>query len=117
MADLTSDAIASNFQKFSISQSDAGRELVLQLAGTNLTHANLQAVYSYITTAHGVDGSGDSAFTVAAIGTADGTAFVSGTTDTVFMRVQGTGTFDTTDAAAGIGGCTVTVEAVFSPAL
>ena len=48
MADLTNDAIASNFQKFSISQSDAGRELVLKLAGTNLTNADLLAVYNYI---------------------------------------------------------------------
>jgi hypothetical protein len=116
MADLTSDAIASNFQKFSISQSDAGRELVLQLAGTNLTHANLQAVYSYITTAHGSAGTGDSAFTVAAIGTADGTPFVSGTTDTVFMRVQGTGDLTLADADAGVAGLTITTVAVFQPA-
>lgn len=116
MADLTNDAIASNFQKFSISQSDAGRELVLKLAGTNLTNADLLAVYNYITTAHGVAGSGDSAFTVAAIGTVDGTPFVSGTTDDVFLRVQGTGDLTLATADMGISGLTITTVAVFQPA-
>ena len=120
MADLTSDAIASNFNKFSISQSDAGRELVVKFALSNMTDANLLAFYRAITVAGGSGGTlpadtGD-AFTVAAMGTADGSAFVSGTTDVVFFRVQGTGTFSTVDAAAGTG-ATVTVEAVFAPAL
>ena len=48
--------------------------------------------------------------------TANGAAFSSGVTDVVYMRVQGTGTFNTTDAAAGTG-ATVTVEAIFTPAL
>ncbi len=117
MADLTGDAIASNFQKFSISQSDVGRELVLKLAGTDLTNADLLAVYNYITTAHGSAGTGDSAFTVAAIGTADGSAFVSGTTDNVFLRVQGTGDLTLATADMGISGLTITIVAEFKPAL
>ncbi len=120
MADLTSDAIASNFQKFSISQSDAGRELIVKIALTNMTNANVLAIYNAITNAGGAAGvlpadTGD-AFTVAAIGTATGVAFESGVTDVLFMRVQGTGTFSTVDAAAGTG-ATVTVEATFAPAL
>ena len=110
-----------NFGKHRINQADVGRELIVKVALTNMTDANVTAIRNAITLAGGVAGvlpatTGD-AFTVAAIGTADGSAFVSGTTDVIFMRVQGTGTFDTTDAAAGIGGCTVTVEAVFTPAL
>lgn len=117
MADLTSTYVADNYNKFSLSQSDAGRELVLKVAGTNLTDANLKAIINYITTSHGSAGTGDSAFTVAALGTADGSAFVSGTTDTVFLRAQGTGELTLADADAGVGGVTVTIEAVFAPRL
>ena len=110
-----------NQLKHVINQADVGRELIIKIALTNMTDANVTSIRNAITQSGGVAGSlpantGD-AFTVAAIGTANGAAFVSGTTDVLFMRVQGTGTFDTTDAAAGIGGATVTVEAVFAPAL
>lgn len=119
MADLTNDNIAANFNKFAISQSDAGRELVVKVALSNMTHANLLAIYRAITLAggsgSGTDQDGPDAFTVAAFGTADGSAFQSGVTDNVFFRVQGTGTFNTTTAAAGTG-ATVTVEAIFTPA-
>ena len=119
-AGATLSVLTTNFGKHVISQSDAGRELIIKVALTNMTDANVTTIRNAITQSGGVAGvlpasTGD-AFTIAAIGTADGTAFVSGTTDVLFMRVQGTGTFDTTDAAAGIGGCTVTVEAVFAPA-
>jgi allophanate hydrolase subunit 1 len=120
-AGATLSVLTTNFGKHVISQSDAGRELIIKIALTNMTDANVTTIRNAITQAGGVAGvlpatTGD-AFTVAAIGTATGVPFVSGTTDVLFMRVQGTGTFDTTDAAAGIGGCTVTVEAVFTPAL
>ena len=109
-----------NFGKHVINQADVGRELIVKIALTDMTDANVTAIRNAITLAGGSAGSlpsntGD-AFTVAAIGTATGAAFVSGTTDVLYMRVQGTGTFDTTDAAAGTG-ATVTVEAVFAPAL
>jgi len=120
-AGTTLSVLTTNFGKHVISQSDAGRELIIKIALTNMTDANVTTIRNAITQSGGVAGvlpasTGD-AFTVAAIGTANGAAFVSGVTDVLFMRVQGTGTFDTTDAAAGIGGCTVTVEAVFTPAL
>jgi hypothetical protein len=125
MADVTSLAVGAttvgaNYNKFVINTSDAGRELIVKFALTNMTNANLLAFYNAITQAGGASGvlpsnTGD-AFTVAGFGTANGSAFVSGTTDIVYFRVQGTGTFDTTDAAAGTG-ATVTVEAVFQPAL
>jgi len=110
-----------NALKHVINQADVGRELIIKIALTNMTDANVTTIRNAITQAGGSAGAlpantGD-AFTVAAIGTANGAAFQSGVTDVLFMRVQGTGTFDTTDAAAGIGGCTVTVEAVFAPAL
>jgi hypothetical protein len=128
MADFLTDSynsvgttkLSANFGKHAISTSDAGRELVVKVALSNMTDANVTAIRNAITQAGGVAGvlpanTGD-AFTVAAVGTADGSAFVSGVTDVVFMRVQGTGTFSTVDAA-GTTGATVTVEAVFQPAL
>ncbi len=109
-----------NSRKFVISQSDAGRELVVKVALSNMTNDDLYAMYQAITLSGGdgtgSDTNGPDAFTVAGFGTAAGTAFVSGTTDVVFFRVQGTGTFNTTTAAAGTG-ATVTVEAIFTPAL
>ena len=109
-----------NALKHKINQADVGRELIVKIALENMTDANVTAIRNAITQSGGVAGvlpsnTGD-AFTVAAIGTANGAAFSSGVTDVLFMRVQGTGTFDTTDAAAGTG-ATVTVEAVFTPAL
>ena len=120
-AGATVATFGQNFGKHKINQADVGRELIIKIALTNMTDANVTAIRNAITLAGGVAGAlpastGD-AFTVAAIGTADGSAFSTGVTDVLFMRVQGTGTFNTTDAAAGIGGCTVTVEAVFAPAL
>ncbi len=109
-----------NSRKFVISQSDAGRELVVKVALSNMTNDNLYAIYQAITLSGGdgtgSDTNGPDAFTVAGFGTANGSAFVSGTTDVVYFRVQGTGTFNTTTAAAGTG-ATVTVEAIFTPAL
>ena len=121
MADLISSTVGSstfgaNYLKHVINQADVGRELIVKLAGTDLTDANLKAVINYITTSHGSAGTGDSAFVVAAVGTADGTPFVSGTTDTVFLRVQGTGDLTVATADMGISGLTVTIEAIFTPA-
>lgn len=112
--------LGDNYGKHVINQADVGREYIVKVALTNMTDANVTAIRNAITLPGGSGGAlqsnqGD-AFTVAAIGTANGTAFQSGVTDVIYMRVQGTGTFDTTDAAAGTG-ATVTVEAVFTPAL
>jgi hypothetical protein len=119
-AGATIATLPANAGKHVINQADVGRELIVKVALTNMTDANVTAIRNAITQSGGVAGvlpadTGD-AFTVAAIGTADGSAFASGVTDVLFMRVQGTGTFSTVDAAAGFGGATVTVEAVFQPA-
>ena len=115
--------LGDNFGKHVINQADVGRELIVKIVKSgsgNITDAVLTSIRNNITQAGGSGGAlpsntGD-AFTVAAIGTAAGAAFSTGVTTTMYMRVQGTGTFDTTDAA-GSTGATVTVEAVFAPAL
>ena len=108
--------LPANNYKHVISTSDAGTTVIVKLAGTDLTDANLSAVIAYLTTSHGVDGAGDSAFTVAGVGTVDGTAFVSGTTDNVFLRIQGTGDYTAATADMEIGGLTVSTIAIFKPA-
>ena len=110
-----------NYGKHVINQADVGRELIVSAYKSGgLTDANITAIRNAITLAGGAAGvlpadTGD-AFTVAAIGTAAGAAFATGSTETVYFRVQGTGTFDTTDAA-GSTGATVAVVAVFAAAL
>jgi hypothetical protein len=115
-----------NALKNRISQSDAGREIVLSLASdSTINDAELNAAISEITRSQGSAGSGDSAFTIAAVGTADGSAFVSGTTATVFLRCQGTGNLTVADiksaaegaTGGGSGTFTATVLAIFAPAL
>jgi uncharacterized protein (AIM24 family) len=116
-AGATVATLPANYLKHVISQSDAGREIIVKVAKTDMTDAELNTIIKYLTTSHGSAGTGDSAFTVAAVGTADGSAFVSGTTDVVFLRMQGTGdyTVDSSDAH-GVTGAVTTIEAVFQPA-
>lgn len=110
-----------NYEKIVINQADVGRELIVKVAKTNITSAELNTIIKGITqtygTKTGVVAAEDSAFTVAAVGTADGSAFVSGTTDVVFLRVQGTGqlTADSSNAY-GVSGAVTTIEAIFTPA-
>jgi hypothetical protein len=122
---IAASQLGANNYKNAINQADVGRELIVKIVGNaGMVDAELNAAIARITTSQGSAGAGDSAFTVAAVGTADGTAFVSGTTTTVFLRVQGTGALTTaavvTAAEAAVGGgattFTVTIEAIFTPA-
>lgn len=108
--------LAANFRKHAINQADVGRELIVKIAKTNMTDAMVNAYINYITTSHGSAGSGDSAFVVAAVGTADGTAFESGVTDVIYLRVQGTGDLTVGSINALTGSPTATIEAIFTPA-
>ena len=137
MADFTGGSVASgagvagsvqlaaNFRKHAINQADVGRELIVKIAANaGMIQVELDAAIQYITTSHGSSGSGDSAFVVAALGTADGSAFVSGTTTDVFLRCQGTGNLTVASVKAAAedvtGGnattFTVTIPAIFTPA-
>jgi len=114
--------LGTNYEKFVINQADVGRELIVKVAKTDMTDAELNTIIKGITQAggsgSGTDVNGEDAFTVAAVGTSNGAAFVSGTTDVVFLRVQGTGTLtaDGSDAY-GVTGAVTTIEAIFTPAL
>jgi hypothetical protein len=132
MADLSSFAqtvsnagstvatLTTNFGKHSLSQSDTGRELIVSVTKSgsgNVTDAVLTAVRNQLTLAGGsgtgTDSDGPDAFTIGAVGTADGSAFVSGTTTVVFLRVQGTGTPNLTT----VSGATLAQVAEFEPRL
>jgi len=95
-----------NYNKFTINTSDAGRELVVSASKTNMTDADLLAVYRQLTTSPDVG-------TFAGFGTADGSAFESGVTDVVYFRLQTTGTPNLTT----VSGVTLAAVAVFAPAL
>jgi hypothetical protein len=123
MANLIAENVGSttfgaNYLKHAIATSDAGRTVILSITKTNITNDELSTITAYLTTSHGVDGDGDSAFTVAGVGTADGSAFVSGATDVVYLRLQGTGdyTVDASDAH-GVTGAATAIVAVFQAAL
>ena len=114
---IAASYLPANNYKHVISTSDAGRELIVKVASSGtINDAELLAAISEITRSQGSSGSGDSAFTIAGVGTADGTAFVSATTETVYLRVQGTGDLTVATADMAIANVTVAIVAVFAPA-
>jgi hypothetical protein len=128
---IAGTTVGANYEKFAINTSDAGRELIVKISSDQgIIDTELLAIYQAITLVAGTPGyntpdlDGPDAFTSAAVGTADGTPFVSGTTEVVFLRAQGTGLTSTAalktaaEAVAPDTGATftITVEAVFQPA-
>ena len=114
------NVVGGNALKHVISQSDVGRELIISVTKSgsgNVTDAVLTAVRNQLTlsggSGNGSDQNGPDAFTIGAVGTADGSAFVSGTTTVVFLRVQGTGTANLTT----VSGATLAQVCEFEPAL
>ncbi len=79
---------------------------IVKIAKTNTTTAELKTILEDMQ----VDG-----FAVGGVGTADGTAFVSGTTDVVFVALQGSGADYTAEGtnAHGVTGAVTTVESIF----
>jgi hypothetical protein len=118
---ITDAFLSANYRKFVNNTSDAGRELVIKISrdGTALTHENLQAAYSQLTQTGGdgtgFDQNGPDAGTFAALGTANGTPFVAGTTQTVFVRLQTTGTPNLADIVIDGNDIEFEVVATFAP--
>jgi hypothetical protein len=79
---------------------------IVKIAKTNITEAELKTVLEDMQ----LDG-----FAVGGVGTADGSAFVGGTTDAVFVALQGAGADYTAEGsnAHGVTGAVTTVEAIF----
>ena len=124
MPTLTGDVVT-NYLKNVRANGLGPRTLIVKIAANaGILDEELNAAINYLTTAHGdksgTDSNGPDAFVVAGTGTADGSAFVAGTTQTVFLAVQGTGAFTAATVKAAAEGAnangttfTVTVEAVF----
>ena len=112
MPSLLNETIAANYNQPKTTNGLGPKTTIVKIAKTNITTAELHSIITQIT-AGGTAGVND-AFTVAGVATADGTAFVSGTTDVVFLALQGSGvvTADSSDAY-GVTGAASTVESVF----
>jgi len=70
-----------------------------------IAQSDLDSIINYMTSSHGVNGAGDSAFTVAGI-TGVGT-------DTVVVALQGNGNLTVADADMGVANTTVSIEYTF----
>ena len=110
-----------NALKHKIAQSDAGREFIVSITtdAATLTDAKLLEATRYLTrnnyTAANTDGS--TAATIAAIGTADGTAYDPAADTVVYVRLQTTDAFDVTDFNAASTLSTMAIVCEFKPAL
>jgi len=117
-AAITAAYVGANALKFQNVNGLGARTVIVKVAKTDMTHSELNTIINGITRAGGdgtgTDADGEDAFVVAGFGTATGAAFVSGTTDVVFLALQGTGTItaDGSDAY-GVTGAVTTIEAVF----
>ena len=94
MADITSQSVGSttvgaNYNVFSIVNGTNGKTTIISASKTNMTNAEVATLVKGLTVT--VTAGTNDAFSVAGIGTADGSAFVSGTTDVIYIVLQGTG--------------------------
>jgi hypothetical protein len=114
MPSLTATSVANNYLKNTLANGLGPRTIILKLEATNITNTQLNAWINYLTSAQGSAGTGDSAFVVAGL-SSDGTngAFVSGTSDVVYLALQGTGTFTDGTVEALTGTPTATILATF----
>ena len=112
--------VGANFDVYGISTSDAGREFILSITAdaATLTNAKLDQAIAYLTsgnyTSSNTDGS--SAGTIAAIGTADGTAYDPAADTVVYVRYQTTEDFVVTDYNDSQTNTTIAIVCEFKPA-
>jgi hypothetical protein len=112
--------VGANFDVYGIGQSDAGREFILSITAdaATLTNAKLDEAISYLTTGHYTSSNtdGSSAGTIAAIGTADGTAYDPTADTVVYVRYQTTESFVITDYNDSQTNTTIAIVCEFKPA-
>jgi hypothetical protein len=112
MPSLLNETVAANYNQPKTTNGLGPKTTIVKVAKTDLTTAELHTIITTIT-AGGTAGTQD-AFTVAGVATAAGTAFVSGTTDVVFLALQGTGVVTAIGSNAyGVTGAVTTIESVF----
>ena len=117
---IAASQLGANNYKNAISTSDAGREFIVSITAdtSTLTDAKLNEAIAYLTsnnyTSSNTDGS--TAATIAAIGTADGTAYAPAADTVVYVRLQTTDDFAVTDFNAASTLSTMAVVCEFKPA-
>ena len=115
-AGATASVLTSNYNKMSKSSGLAGKIFVVKVAKTNMTDAEVNTIVKGIE-AGGVNAS-DDAGTIVGMGTADGSAFESGTTDVLFLHIQTTGTITADGSNAyAVTGAVTTIENIVEPKL
>jgi hypothetical protein len=114
MPSLVGTTVANNYLKNVRANGLGPRTVIVSVSKTGgVTDANLNTIINYMTTSHGSSGTGDSAFVVAGLAGAAGAAFEAGTTEVVYLALQGTGDLTVGDADMGISGYAVAVVAAF----
>jgi len=114
MPSLVGTTVATNYLKNVRANGLGPRTLIVSVSKTGgITDANLNTIINYMTTSHGLNGSGDSAFVVAGLAAAAGAAFVAGSTEVAYIALQGTGDLTVADADCGISGYAVALVAAF----
>jgi hypothetical protein len=112
--------IGANFDVYGISTSDAGREFILSITAdaATLTNAKLDQAIAYLTSSNytSTNTDGSSAGTIAAIGTADGTAYDPTADTVVYVRYQTTESFVITDYNDSQSNTTIAIVCEFKPA-
>jgi len=94
-------------------QGIAGRTRIINLAGTNITQAELDAVILFLTRG-GVAGTNDAHTVVGVQPLTESGVFTPGTTDAVQVAIQGTGAFTAAADFGGVTGITSSLLAEFS---
>ena len=112
--------VGANFDVYGIGQSDAGREFILSITAdaATLTNAKLDQAIAYLTSSNytSTNTDGSSAGTIAAIGTADGTAYDPAADTVVYVRLQTTEDFVVTDYNDSQTNTTIAIVCEFKPA-
>jgi hypothetical protein len=111
-AEITAARIAAN-RKVKSGQGIAGRTRIINLAGTNITQAELDSVIQFLTRG-GVAGTNDAHTVVGVQPLTESGVFTPGTTDAVQVAIQGTGAFTAAADFGGVTGITSSLLAEFS---
>jgi hypothetical protein len=110
--EITAARIAAN-RKVKSGQGIAGRTRIINLAGTNITQAELDSVIQFLTRG-GVAGTNDAHTVVGVQPLTESGVFTPGTTDAVQVAIQGTGAFTAAADFGGVTGITSSLLAEFS---
>jgi hypothetical protein len=110
--EITASRAAAN-KKAKSGQGIAGRTRILNLAGTNITQAELDSVLQFLQRG-GVAGTNDAHTVVGVQPLTESGVFTPGTTDNVQVAIQGTGACTVAADFGGVTGITSTLIAEFS---